>query len=285
MQAHALAVQTGCEILVKLEDHTNEGMFFATKHLQEAYHHKGICHKPGEIQVCGETGAPLTQTVDTAVQSTDTMTPDPGGSSVPPSDSGIFMQDAFMEQLRSSKFGATNKSATKHRRSPDEYDTNGPMYETAAASPKDKNDHSRSSASKKMKTQHHHQENRSTTPSSGSDAKRDSPYSNQSKTQEASPYRTKSPYSSHLTDTKASASSSPGSNFSPASGKQYHCLVCGKKLKSARSLQKHTKTVHPQELTSPAASSSSHDIPPSVAVSRAMPMDDVPAFTPISPER
>ena len=70
-QAHALAVQTGCEILVKLDDSTDHtsSHYYATTLLQHAFKHDGIREKPGDKLVCGETGHPVTLTVDSAVQS------------------------------------------------------------------------------------------------------------------------------------------------------------------------------------------------------------------------
>ncbi|XP_072015698.1 uncharacterized protein [Amphiura filiformis] len=70
-KAHALAVQTGCEILVKLEDlaDTSGSQYYATNSLQQAYRQGDLCEKPGEIIISGETGLPATQMVETAVQS------------------------------------------------------------------------------------------------------------------------------------------------------------------------------------------------------------------------
>ncbi len=66
-----MAVQTGCEILVKLEDvaDTSGSQYYATDSLQQAYRQGSLCEKPGEIVISGETGLPATQMVETAVQS------------------------------------------------------------------------------------------------------------------------------------------------------------------------------------------------------------------------
>ncbi|XP_072015702.1 uncharacterized protein [Amphiura filiformis] len=70
-KAHALAVQTGCEILVKLEDVTDVSgpQYYATRNLQQAYRHGGVCEKPGERCIAGDTGLPTIHTAEIAVQS------------------------------------------------------------------------------------------------------------------------------------------------------------------------------------------------------------------------
>lgn len=63
-----MAIQTGCEILVKLEDLADK-QYYATNSLRQAYRQGNLCEIPGESIVSGETGLPITQMVETAVQS------------------------------------------------------------------------------------------------------------------------------------------------------------------------------------------------------------------------
>ena len=70
-------MQTGCEILVKLEDVVDKAgpQYYATRNLQEAYKHGGICEKPGERCVAGDTGLPTVHTAEIAVQSEEDVRP------------------------------------------------------------------------------------------------------------------------------------------------------------------------------------------------------------------
>ena len=60
-QAHALAVQTGCEVLVKLQDTRDitGRQYYATHNLQRAYNNNALRKHPAEMLVSGETGLPL----------------------------------------------------------------------------------------------------------------------------------------------------------------------------------------------------------------------------------
>ena len=71
-QAHALAVQTGCEVLVKLQDVTDAAgcQYYATSTLKQAYKMSNL-RQPGEMAVSGETGMPMFPMVDRAIQSGD----------------------------------------------------------------------------------------------------------------------------------------------------------------------------------------------------------------------
>ena len=73
-QAHALAIQTGCEVLVKLEDvvDTKESQYYATDTLQKAYDKNQLQKSPTEVLVSGETGLPMTKLIDRASQSSGT---------------------------------------------------------------------------------------------------------------------------------------------------------------------------------------------------------------------
>ncbi len=61
IQAHALAVQTGCEVLVKLQDTRDISgrQYYATHNMQRAYINNGLRKHPSEMFVSGETGLPL----------------------------------------------------------------------------------------------------------------------------------------------------------------------------------------------------------------------------------
>ncbi|XP_038045548.1 zinc finger protein 236-like isoform X2 [Patiria miniata] len=59
--AHKLAVQTGCEILVKLEDCVDHAgcQYYATRTLNLQYMDKGLSKQPWEVMVSGITGLPV----------------------------------------------------------------------------------------------------------------------------------------------------------------------------------------------------------------------------------
>ena len=67
-----MAVQTGCEILVKLKDaagvYTNP-LYYASDSYQETYRKDGVREEPGEMFVSGETGLPIFPMVDSSTQS------------------------------------------------------------------------------------------------------------------------------------------------------------------------------------------------------------------------
>ncbi|XP_072016020.1 uncharacterized protein [Amphiura filiformis] len=67
-KAHALAVQTGCDILVKLQDASapTTHQSYATGSIQKAYNNNALKRAPDEKSVSGITGLPLT---DQSVQS------------------------------------------------------------------------------------------------------------------------------------------------------------------------------------------------------------------------
>ena len=67
-------MQTGCEILVKLQDdvdNPNTGCYYATNHLEYTYNNAGLRRLPGELSISGETGLPVIATVDKGIQSQD----------------------------------------------------------------------------------------------------------------------------------------------------------------------------------------------------------------------
>ena len=69
-QAHELAVQTGCEVLVKLQDTADQsGQYYATRTLHLQYQGKGLSKQPWEVQVSGVTGLPKTVLVEKGCQS------------------------------------------------------------------------------------------------------------------------------------------------------------------------------------------------------------------------
>ncbi|XP_033643635.1 zinc finger protein 287-like [Asterias rubens] len=69
-KAHELAVQTGCEVLVKLQDGANQsGQYYATRALHLLYKGKGLTKQPWEVTVSGITGLPETVLVDKSSQS------------------------------------------------------------------------------------------------------------------------------------------------------------------------------------------------------------------------
>ncbi|XP_022101067.1 zinc finger protein 878-like [Acanthaster planci] len=59
--AHKLAIQTGCEILVKLEDCADHSgcQYYATRTLNLQYMDKGLSKQPWEVMVSGITGLPV----------------------------------------------------------------------------------------------------------------------------------------------------------------------------------------------------------------------------------
>ncbi|XP_072015872.1 uncharacterized protein [Amphiura filiformis] len=74
-KAHALSIQTGCEVLIKLKDDADElagQQCYATGSLQKDYVNKGLRKHPEEFFVSGETGLPL---VDQGIQSDETSLP------------------------------------------------------------------------------------------------------------------------------------------------------------------------------------------------------------------
>ncbi|XP_072015216.1 uncharacterized protein [Amphiura filiformis] len=83
-KAHALAVQTGCEILVKLHDTTDITgcQYYATQNLRRLYRNSKL-RQEGESLVSGETGSPLTdkciQYEEEPTEGTDDVTPDDDG--------------------------------------------------------------------------------------------------------------------------------------------------------------------------------------------------------------
>lgn len=71
MQAHELAIQTGCEVLLKIRDDSNSdaNFYYATESLQEEYSGKGLTKQSNETCVSGETGLPIYPRVSTSTQS------------------------------------------------------------------------------------------------------------------------------------------------------------------------------------------------------------------------
>ncbi|XP_072020455.1 uncharacterized protein [Amphiura filiformis] len=72
-KAHALAVQTGCDILVKLEDSEDiiGSQYYATSTLDNAFSSNGLRKKPQDVSVSGDTGLPISPLVDRGIQSSD----------------------------------------------------------------------------------------------------------------------------------------------------------------------------------------------------------------------
>ncbi|XP_072015878.1 uncharacterized protein [Amphiura filiformis] len=70
LKVHELAMQTGCEVLLKIRDEAdNDGNFYyATESLQEEYSSKGLCKQSNEMCVSGETGMPVYPKVSIATQ-------------------------------------------------------------------------------------------------------------------------------------------------------------------------------------------------------------------------
>ncbi|XP_022085229.1 zinc finger protein 728-like [Acanthaster planci] len=69
-KAHELAVQTGCEILVKLQDTTDHcGQYYATRTLHLQYQDEGLSKQPWDVQVSGVTGLPEVMLVERGCQS------------------------------------------------------------------------------------------------------------------------------------------------------------------------------------------------------------------------
>ena len=75
MQAHELAIQTGCEVLLKIRDDSNSdaNFYYATESLQEEYNGKGLTKQSNETCVSGETGLPIYPRVSIATQSEQTV--------------------------------------------------------------------------------------------------------------------------------------------------------------------------------------------------------------------
>ncbi|XP_072015273.1 uncharacterized protein [Amphiura filiformis] len=89
-KAHALAIQTGCEILVKLQDEVadqTQGYYYATNHLGKTYNKTGVHKQPGDLPISGETGLPVIPMVDQAIQSHDSDTQTTNTITTPPRDS------------------------------------------------------------------------------------------------------------------------------------------------------------------------------------------------------
>ena len=188
---------------------------------------------------------PLTPTVEMGVQS---LPMDPGGMQSDTFDRGKFHSPSESPASHSSK----NKSpASAHKR-------NGPFG--MDTSPPHTSDSSSNSA-KRKKTHH---KNKSTPPSSDGDVNLVSA-------------------GEHDVCKKPSDKTllSPGVTLSPVPVKQFECQFCGKRLKSARSLEKHKKTFHSGQ-DKESTASSSHDKGQS---SKHCHKEEPPAFTPISPER
>ncbi|XP_038063781.1 zinc finger protein 408-like [Patiria miniata] len=68
-KAHELAVQTGCEVMVKLQDSTSySSQYYATQTLHLQYQGKGLCKQPWDIKVSGLTGLPEAVLVERGCQ-------------------------------------------------------------------------------------------------------------------------------------------------------------------------------------------------------------------------
>ncbi|XP_072015287.1 uncharacterized protein [Amphiura filiformis] len=76
-KAHALAVQTGCEVLVKLQDTRDitGRQYYATHNLQRAYMNNALRKHPAEMFVSGETGLPLVNQATQIGESADNVEP------------------------------------------------------------------------------------------------------------------------------------------------------------------------------------------------------------------
>ena len=68
-----MAVQTGCEILVKLDDNEDitGSQYYATNTLEHVFSSDGLRKKPGDLPVSGDTGLPINPMVDRAIQSAE----------------------------------------------------------------------------------------------------------------------------------------------------------------------------------------------------------------------
>ncbi|XP_072016271.1 uncharacterized protein [Amphiura filiformis] len=75
-KAHALAIQTGCDILVKLEDKEDDrgSQYYATSTLENVFSGHGLQKKPQDLSVSGDTGLPICPLVDRAIQSCNEQT-------------------------------------------------------------------------------------------------------------------------------------------------------------------------------------------------------------------
>ncbi len=105
-QAHALAVQTGCEVLFKVHDNQDITgcQYYATTNLKRIYRNSKL-QQAGETQVSGETGLPLMdkciQYGEDASASTESSIPtDDGGGG-----DGDNMQGAFPGQVMGANQG------------------------------------------------------------------------------------------------------------------------------------------------------------------------------------
>ena len=194
---------------------------------------------------------PLTPTSEMGVQS---LPMDPGGMQSTTYDRGKFHSPSESPTTHSSK----NKSpASAHKR-------NGPFG--IDTSPPHTSDSSSTSA-KRKKTHH---KNKSTPSSSDGDANIVSVSAREHDLSKDTP--------------SDKTSLSPGLTLSPVPVvpvKQFQCQFCGKRLKSAKSLEKHKKTFHSGQ-DKEGAASSSHDKGQS---SKHCHKEEPPALTPISPER
>ncbi|XP_072017760.1 uncharacterized protein [Amphiura filiformis] len=100
-KAHELAVQTGCEILLRVQDvsvpESLGTQYYGTQSVQKMYDNNKLQKRPGEILVCGESGLPVKRKVDRGIQMTDGTSETSAPSEDERNENNDLMQDPFVQ--------------------------------------------------------------------------------------------------------------------------------------------------------------------------------------------
>ena len=261
LQAHALSIQTGCEILVKLHDvtdqtDTNSHQYYATGNLHKAYKDNTLRKHPKEKLVCGETGLPQNVYIDQAVQSGDNSE----DVESPTDHESVPAHDNFTTE-QSQQYIANDDSEgiplPLHLTVTNEPNVSGNELPEAKEPPDDNGegveDNEQGPLDVKIKVE------------KVEDELQETPMI--SETLDTSVQSTESETFTDFHQSESMDSVPAGAvqddnqlmdRFSmPMSPKPYQCAMCGKAFRSVQVLQKHTRTFHFRGQGSPAGQGSS----------------------------
>ena len=269
IQAHALAIQTGCQILVKLQDDTDitqQQQYYATSRLKKMYRQTGLREQPGEKCVSGVTGLPL---VEQGIQSEQEHVQifhgvsDIGQRSA--SENGVTSQGSGPDERLDSgeategpsvhmQVGMSSDTISQENREPGDEETDlKPKTETLDTTDKavriklepidvEEDPGGGDTDAPMYQEQMHYDDNSIQTPMST-----ETPHkATQQLLQATSLFHQQQQQQRHIPPSPATIvhQEQYQQQQVPMSPKPYQCAMCGKAFRSVQVLQKHTQTFH-----------------------------------------
>ncbi|XP_072015857.1 uncharacterized protein [Amphiura filiformis] len=245
-KAHALSIQTGCEILVKLHDAADvtSHQYYATGSLHSAYKGNTLHKHPKDKLVSGDTGLPQIDYVDQAIQSgyADEHLSEADDGQVGKLDSFTQSQNQFDSQsvfdskdqqtvlplhLTVSNEPSCDESENKETSERELSTDNGQLPEGVQI--KVEKEDNESEGTTCMISETLDTNTQSTEPVSFHDLQDDLPMDTTGVIS---------------TDSLQGEEASVGTFSMPMSPKPYQCALCQKAFRSVQVLQKHTQTFH-----------------------------------------